>query len=599
MKKSIFRSYVIILFLYSGFANAQELKWVKTIPIQPSPDQDWFLSPEIYNLQTGKDGGIVITGSFFEDTLILGENTKVFRSKEPATYPGPNKVNFIAKYSKDGTIQWAKDLGIDYSLLPVESLVGDRLRDGEFAIDSSDNISIGSEFYPLAKLSKEGSFIYKKDSADISRMIVRAADKHGNTYVASILISQKDFDYGPGSFYLSPEKNLCGVDITVCSEIVLAKYDPNGNMIWAKKVGQIGDAGPEAIKTDAWGNIYLVSRRRGRYIHKFDNSGELLWEKQVASIYSNLKNIELDNSNLYQIEGNNLSKYDLNGNLVLTQKLNFGNRETYLHSFTIQNSKFYVSGNYDNKGFIAEYDLYFNLKKVNNLDFETINTKIDIDPSGDLIWYGHIKNVSGDIDFGPGISNISAIGLQETYFIAKYSLPKQKPVQTITWLPIGDRTINEGIIELQATGGPSGNPVVFSMTTVPSEGVAFLQDNIITILGPGKVTVWATQAGNDDYYAAIDLSQTFDIAVVSNLSKTVKEQIKVFPNPSKDVFYLNGNSNTITNIEITDLQGKSVSFNKEWSNEGLKVSLKMNKSGIYLLKVYSDEKVEYHKITME
>ncbi len=599
MKNSIFRSFAIILFLYSGFASGQELKWSKTIPIRASTDPDWFLSTGIYNLQTGKDGGIVITGSFFEDTLILGENTKVFRSKQPsATISGPNKVNFIAKYSKEGNIEWAKDLGFDYSILTAENLVGDPLRDGEFAIDSLDNISIGSEFYPMAKLSSEGSFIYKKDSADItSRMVVRAADKYGNTYVASFLYSQTDFDYGPGWYYLSPHKNLCGVGIDICSEIVLGKYDANGKMIWAKKVGQIGDTGPEAIKTDALGNIYLLSIRRGQHIHKFDSNGNLLWEKQIGLGYSDLKKFEIDNSSIYLIEGNDLTKYDLDGNQTLKRNLNIGNRDIELHSFTIHKSKFYVSGNYDSKGFVAEYDLSFNLNKVSFLDFGILNTKIDIDHSGDLILYGHIRNVSGDLDFGPGVSNISAIGLQETYFIAKYSLPKEKPVQHITWLPIGDRTIDEGTIELQATGGPSGNPVIFKMTTIPSTGVAVLEGNIITILGPGKVTVWATQAGNDDYYGAIDLSQTFDIAVVSNLSKAAKEQIIVFPNPSKDAFYLNGNS--ITNIEITDLQGKSVSYNKEWSNEDFKVSLKMNKSGIYLLKVYSDEKVEYHKITME
>lgn len=612
MKKSIFSSLVIILFLYSGFVSGQELEWVKTISVKSESS----VVSQIFNLQTDKKGDIAITGSFGGDTLFLEGGKKLFRGKEHSYPSDPNTVKFLAKYGGDGNIKWAKESGFqNFGILSMEPYQPD----GEFAIDSSDNISIGSEFYPMAKFAGNGSLLFSKDSTNSKRSsVVRAADANGNTYIASFLYGNVDFDYGFQSQWLSPESMSCWYD--VCSEIAVGKYDASGNIIWVKKVGPIGDTAPKTIKIDALGNIYVLRIRGAQdYILKFDNSGNLLWEKMVGS---DLLNFEIFNSNIYLVEkvrytsDVQFSKYDLGGNLVLQKKMTTSGAAV-VHSFSVQKSGLYVTGLFQGtmdfdpsdgfnqvtlnstRQFVAKYDLNFNLSKVNFLGFETMNTKIDIDLSGNIILYGQISNVSGDVDLGPGVTNISASGLQETFFIAKYSQPKEKSAQSISWDQIGNKTIEDKEIEIHATGGASGNPVRLRITTMPSSGVATISGNTITVLGPGDVTVWATQDGNDDYFAAFDLSQTFNISVVSSLSSITKEQIIVFPNPSKEEFYLTGNSKAINKIEMTDLQGKFVSFNKEWSGEGFKVSLKENKSGIYLLKVYSDEKVEYKKITIE
>ena len=87
----------------------------------------------------------------------------------------------------------------------------------------------------------------------------------------------------------------------------------------------------------------------------------------------------------------------------------------------------------------------------------------------------------------------------------------QKLTQTITFAPISDKRVGADPVVLEATGGASGEPVTFSMTTSPASGVATLSNGIITILGVGTVTVTASQAGNDFYEAAADVSQTFTI----------------------------------------------------------------------------------------
>jgi len=87
----------------------------------------------------------------------------------------------------------------------------------------------------------------------------------------------------------------------------------------------------------------------------------------------------------------------------------------------------------------------------------------------------------------------------------------EKLPQTISFEPITDKRVGDDPVELQATGGDSGEPVIFSITTQPASGVASLANGVITLEGSGTVTITASQAGNDFYEPAEDVSQTFEI----------------------------------------------------------------------------------------
>jgi len=86
-----------------------------------------------------------------------------------------------------------------------------------------------------------------------------------------------------------------------------------------------------------------------------------------------------------------------------------------------------------------------------------------------------------------------------------------KVSQIIVFDPLADKKVGEDPVLLQATGGDSGLPIVFSIATEPVSGVASLLDNTIMIEGPGIVVVTASQAGNDTFSAATDVSQRFEI----------------------------------------------------------------------------------------
>jgi hypothetical protein len=62
-------------------------------------------------------------------------------------------------------------------------------------------------------------------------------------------------------------------------------------------------------------------------------------------------------------------------------------------------------------------------------------------------------------------------------------------------------------ITLSATGGGSGNPVVFSLNSGPGY-LSGPNNSVLTITGLGAIFLVANQAGNSDYYPAPEVSQT-------------------------------------------------------------------------------------------
>ncbi|WP_198134517.1 fibronectin type III domain-containing protein [Geotalea uraniireducens] len=82
--------------------------------------------------------------------------------------------------------------------------------------------------------------------------------------------------------------------------------------------------------------------------------------------------------------------------------------------------------------------------------------------------------------------------------IANFNLTNDKANQAITFNPPATATFGDAPIALSATGGASGNPVIFSVASGPGS----LNGATLTITGAGNIVVTASQAGNANYNAA-------------------------------------------------------------------------------------------------
>lgn len=132
-----------------------------------------------------------------------------------------------------------------------------------------------------------------------------AVDAAGNSYVTGQFDRQSTF------FANSPADNITvrnsGLDSPYKDnhDIFIAKYDPNGMVIWAQQAGGIGYCIGRGIAVDAAGNSYVTGTftnqaffgpftltspafsDREIFIAKYDPQGRVLWAKQIGGIESN------------------------------------------------------------------------------------------------------------------------------------------------------------------------------------------------------------------------------------------------------------------------------------------------------------------------
>ena len=78
-----------------------------------------------------------------------------------------------------------------------------------------------------------------------------ATDASGNVYVAGSFKGTVDFDPSAGTVNLTSAGD---------ADIFVQKLNSSGNLVWAKKMGGIGNDGAYSIAVDASGNVFINAR---------------------------------------------------------------------------------------------------------------------------------------------------------------------------------------------------------------------------------------------------------------------------------------------------------------------------------------------------
>lgn len=124
-----------------------------------------------------------------------------------------------------------------------------------------------------------------------------ATDAAGNTYLTGAFTGTADFDPGPGTVNLTAAGGL---------DIFFAKYNPDGSLAWAQRIGGSGVDRGNGIAVDAAGNVFVTGNFRGTvdldpgpgvlnatatpggfdpldmFIAKYSSSGAMLWTKLIT-----------------------------------------------------------------------------------------------------------------------------------------------------------------------------------------------------------------------------------------------------------------------------------------------------------------------------
>lgn len=203
-----------------------------------------------FGVTVDSEGDVVVTGTVVGDVTFAG-----------LTYPGNMGVGiFVGKLGGvDGLPAWGKVFGLDepYQLgigVARAGMAGEVVVVGHFGdkIEFAADITIAAGSTPdlfIVKLNSEGNALWAKglgnDGMDVAHDV--GVDDFGNITVVGSF--EGDLDFGPQGPVL---KSLGPVDGFV------AKFDPNGNVLWAQQAGGPGGDAAYGVAVDAMGTAYVT-----------------------------------------------------------------------------------------------------------------------------------------------------------------------------------------------------------------------------------------------------------------------------------------------------------------------------------------------------
>ena len=261
-------------------------------------------SVDVLQMVTDNIGNTYVAGSVYDTMpsyIILGADT-VFNNNNATT----NTQFIITKVDSSGNFIWsvATTYGAVYSSSMVTDLAGNLYFTasymGSFGIDTF-NLTDTTTGYAMfmAKISPAGTLLWLKNvvpNGDYPDGIL-ATDYAGNVYLAAEFLSQT-LTIGDSTFH----SVYTGGD-----NAFLAKYDPNGNPIWARHFGTLGSETPVSLSSTWKGDVYLAGYYDGdtmnicgipiygdtamytdpgsfgnNFFAKFDSSGNIKWAQYLS-----------------------------------------------------------------------------------------------------------------------------------------------------------------------------------------------------------------------------------------------------------------------------------------------------------------------------
>lgn len=342
-----------------------------------------------YSLATDNIGNVYLSAVFYSPSITIG----------PYTFTNAGNVGdiLVVKFSSSGTILWATKEGGPGLEIPYCIAVDDLkniIVTGRF---SSNSITFGT-----TTLSQAGSmdvFIVKYDSTG-NVLWAKGAGGGSNDEPYSIKTDASGNIYVGGYFNQNAIFGTITLSTAGIADAFLAKYDSEGNILWAKSAGGNGDDRTTALSVDNSGNCYISgyftndsisfgtivlpdAPGTNSFVAKYDSSGNVLWAKGVGN-NSKATGIALAGDNV------------LACGYFREDTLNFG-------SSTLQ-----IEGNYD--FFILNYDTTgierLALKQSSGGSGTEYSNTIAADANGNIIIAGYFD--SDPITFGPSVLSNTA-----------------------------------------------------------------------------------------------------------------------------------------------------------------------------------------------
>ncbi|MCX6244325.1 MAG: T9SS type A sorting domain-containing protein [Bacteroidetes bacterium] len=271
------------------------------------------------SIAVDSSGNSYVTGMFSSSTLTFGS---YILTNAGTMYIGSFDL-FLVKYDANGNVVWAKSEGGIYDEMGNSVTLDNTGGPCVTGFYTSYTIIVGSDTLKnggntlLIRYDADGNVLWAKSGAAPERIydvegVAVAGDVSGNIYMTGVFQSTSiTFD----SITLTNAFNDHHYDI------FLVKYDASGNVLWAKSAGGILSEYGTSLALDVSGNPYITGyysspnlifgidtlTNLGIYnifLAKYDTNGNVLWAKGAggtADDYSN--SVAVDHSGCIYIAG--------------------------------------------------------------------------------------------------------------------------------------------------------------------------------------------------------------------------------------------------------------------------------------------------------
>jgi hypothetical protein len=486
----------------------------------------------------------------------------------------------------------------------------------------------------LVKYDYNGNLLWAKSANGVGQAWGMCADSAGNTYItgwfnsSTITFGSITLSLANGGFFI-------------------AKYDPNGNAIWAKSTtGANNDGYGFSASADKNGNVFVGGwfssptftlgsvtltntgsiYTRDFFLVKYDSNGNTLWAKNGGGTNDDF--------------GNSVSA-DLSGNVVITG--------VFKDSIcTIGSTNLVNAGYLDNDIFLAKYDANGNViwaLRAGGIDWDDGNS-VSIDRNGNVFLAGEFGDSS--ITFGTTtLVNSNLINNSYDAFLVKYD-----PNGNVIWAKKGIGTNSDFGYSVSAdtsgnaymTGEFLSSTIIFGSITLTRPPGSTDPIYIVKYDPNGNVLCGAALASGGDDQDAVSADRLgnayiggdyyFDPFIVGsdtlpppggedvfvakyncNLDAGVneftnEENISVFPNPSNGIFTLKWDMGQMTSdvekncvVEIYNVLGEEIFEQKIISQKGqaqkTEIDLSNESNGIYFVTVKNENKSFTQKIIIQ
>jgi hypothetical protein len=505
---------------------------------------------------TDANGNVYVVGYFSSPTITFGNITLT-----NADNPANSYDVFIVKYSSDGTVLWAKSIGgnnnDDGSSICTDS-IGNIFLTGYF---QSDSITFGTttlinEGYNdifIAKYAPNGEVLWAKSvGGNIGESGTSiCTDVDGNLYLTGCFLGP---DISFGTFTLNNSGSF---------DSYVTKYSPDGIVLWAKSIGGINAEEGFKVSTDVNSNVYVTGKFESPalnfgtntisnagsidiFIAKYAPDGTILWAKSAGG-----SDIDLALS----------ISTDAIGNVYFTGYYNSS-------SITFGTTTLYNAGNSDL--FIVKYSpdgtvLWAKSVGGANSDFGKC---LSVDSDSNIYLIGHFNSPSISID----TSNITNLGDYDI-FIAKYASDG-----TVLWAKsaggsgsdIGNSVFADAIGNVYLTGSFYSPTITFGTTTLTND----------------------SNSGN---------TGDMFIAKYSGVSTGLNEaftnnKLKITPNPTNSSITLTMPSLKNSMVSITNLTGTKVGNYNTQNTSTKTIDVSHLANGVYFVSLKSEEGMVTKKI---